>query len=157
MYCMLGDTLQSLDHELRFVQYSLGAEVGDFLVVDLATSCATADTADAAEPVFPAAYEEWLGGLLRRHCGSDSRIEFSLVRSEHNSIPGSFAIDAVAVVQCKNAPPRRFSMYRWKRYDLVRLVASLARLQWELLVRRNYGVEAASTATVLVLRRRAAT
>jgi hypothetical protein len=154
---MLGDTLQSLDHELRFVQYSLGAEVGDFLVVDLAASCATAGTADAAESVFPAAYEEWLGGLLRRHCGSDSRIEFSLVRSEHNSIPGSFAIDAVAVVQCKNAPPRRFSMYRWKRYDLVRLVASLARLQWELLVRRNYGVEAASTATVLVLRRRAAT
>ena len=157
VYCMLGDTLQSLDHELRFVQYSLGAEVGDFLVVDLAASCAAAGTADAADSVFPAAYEEWLGGLLRRHGGSDSRIEFSVVRSEYNSIPGSFAIDAIAVVQCKDAPPRRFSMYRWKRYDFARLVASLAQLQWELLVRRNYGVEAGSTATVLVLRKRTAT
>jgi hypothetical protein len=154
---MLGDTLQSLDHELRFVQYSLGAEVGDFLVVDLAASCVAAGTADAADSVFPAAYEEWLGGLLRRHCGSDSRIDFALTRSDHHAIPGSYSIDAVAVVQGKEQPPRRFSMYRWKRYDVARLVACLAQLQWELLTRRNYGVEAGSTATVLVLRKRATT
>jgi hypothetical protein len=62
-----------------------------------------------------------------------ARVEFSLALDPHGSVPGSYAIDAVATVQGRHRPPRRFVMRRYQRYDPARLAQSLSALGWDLL------------------------
>jgi hypothetical protein len=77
-----------------------------------------------------------IGSVLRfsAHCRDYVSHEFSLQLVTQCLIPGSYALDAVATVRTRNQTERRFSMFRFKRYDEALLAESLARFGWEKLV-----------------------
>ncbi len=57
----------------------------------------------------------------------------------HSLIPGSYQMDAMATVRTRSHSERRFSMFRFKRYDETLLAESLARFGWEKLVALPFG------------------
>ncbi len=60
-------------------------------------------------------YADWLGAPLRTHCHDHLSHEFSLQFVNHCLIPGSYQMDAT--VRTRSHVERRFSMFRFKRYD----------------------------------------
>jgi hypothetical protein len=68
-------------------------------------------------------------------------------------IPGSYALDAVATVRTKNQTERRFSMFRFKRYDEALLTESLTRFGWEKLVSLPIGESERAPVAMLLVKR----
>jgi len=46
-------------------------------------------------------------------------------------LPGSYALDAIATVKMTGRPDKRFSMFRFKRYEVTKLAQCLAETGWE--------------------------
>jgi len=88
---------------------------------------------------FNEVYADWLGAPLRAHCRDHLSHEFSLQPVNHCLIPGSYQLDAIATVRTRSHAERRFSMFRFKRYDEALLAETLARFGWEKLVARPIG------------------
>ena len=140
VYCLLGHTLECIDHELRFVRHGLDAQAGDLLVIDMCQaygSPADPELLRARDPVLtmplPAAEVAWLAGPVLRYGKDVNRVELSLELDLHRGLPGSYAIDAVVTAHSPKRAPRRFVMRQYKRYDAARLGQSLSPLGWELL------------------------
>lgn len=139
VYCMLGNTLANLDNEPRFFQHSfVDCVAGDLLVLDVQLAHGSTDdpaSIRSQEPAFQApfskAHAEWLAGPIHRHCRDVTGVEFTLELNTQCPMPGSYALDAIATVKAKGQPDRRFSMFRFKRYDVVKLAQSLQQLGWE--------------------------
>ena len=87
----------------------------------------------------PAVYADWLGAPFRAHCPDYLSHEFSLQLVNHSLVAGSYQIDAIANVRTRSHADRRFSMFRFKRYDEALLAETLARFGWEKLVARPIG------------------
>ena len=71
----------------------------------------------------------------------------------HTLIPGSYALDAVATVRTRNQSERRFSMFRFKRYDEGLLAESLACFGWEKLVCLPIGESDRAPMAMLLVKR----
>lgn len=139
VYCMLGNTLANLDNEPRFFQHSfVDCVAGDLLVLDVQLSHGSTDDPESIrnqEPAFQAPFSkvhaEWLAGPIHRHCRDVTEVEFTLELNTQCPMPGSYALDAIATVKATGQLDRRFSMFRFKRYDAVKLAQSLQQLGWE--------------------------
>lgn len=162
IYTMLGYTLANLDNEPRFFQHSLShCRVGDFLILDLQQRRIPLNANEqeirrldpAFSAPFPKPHADWLGAPLRTHCPELVYCEFSLGLETQCPIPGSYALDAVAMVRTRSQPERRFSMFRFKRYDEELLVQSLARHGWEKLAALSFGASEKATVTMLLVKR----
>lgn len=139
LFCMLGGTLANLDQEPRFFRQSLLPRApGDLLLLDLQSVSAPCDDPRAIrrqDKLFsggvPTQYAAWLGGVLWRHCKQVVRVDFSWDLETHCPVPGSYALAAVATVETRNRADRRFSLFRFSRYDPARLSHCLSQLGWE--------------------------
>jgi len=139
IYCILGNTLANLDNEPRFFQHSFVECVpGDLLVLDLQPAHGSADNPDEIrrrDPgllnPFSKIHAEWLAGPIYRHCKDVVGVEFSMQLDTQCPLPGSYALDAIATVKMTGRPDKRFSMFRFKRYDVAKLAQCLAETGWE--------------------------
>jgi hypothetical protein len=162
LYALLGNTLASLDNEPRFFQHSLVDCIpGDLLVLDVQQALDTVDHPEEIrrrEPVFsapfPEAYAAWLAGPIYRHCKDVVGVEFRCSLDRECAMPGSYAIDAMATVKSTGRPDRRFSMFRFKRYDVGKLVHCLARQGWDQLDMLPFGSAADKRSIVMLFIKR---
>ncbi len=120
-------------------------------------STASAEEILQADPAFSEPFskphENWLAAPLRMHCLYLLSYSFHMNLEMECPVPGSYALDAVATVRSRSQPERRFSMFRFKRYDEEKLRQSLARVGWEQVASLSFGVaEKASVAMLLVKR-----
>lgn len=139
LYCLLGGTLANLDQEPRFLQQCLlPCEPGDLLLLDIESVSAPIDQETEIrrrDKLFragvPPHYAAWLSGPLWRHCGAVASIELAWAVDTHCPVPGSYALHAVATVKSSARPDRRFSVFRFSRYDPALLGDCLRSIGWE--------------------------
>ncbi|HRI48936.1 MAG TPA: L-histidine N(alpha)-methyltransferase [Pseudomonadota bacterium] len=139
IYCILGNTLANLDNEPRFFQHSFVECVpGDLLVLDVQQAHGPADNPEEIRrrdpgllQPFSKIHAEWLAGPIYRHCKDVVGVEFSMQLDTQCPLPGSYALDAIATVKTTGRPEKRFSMFRFKRYDVAKLAQCLAETGWE--------------------------
>ena len=144
---MLGGTLANLDHEPRFVQQSLvGCHRDDLLLLDLTVapaSCADPELIPRHDRLFaggvPAPYAAWLSHSLWQHCPQVERINFHWELETRRPIPGSYAMHAIATVTASQRAERRFSVFRFARYDAPQFIQCMRELGWEELGAEQYG------------------
>lgn len=140
---MLGRTIGNLDNEQKFFKYNLiGCHPGDFLVMDFQLTYASASDPDAVRRCDPLlrderprghkAREEWLGSAIWRHCRDVTDVKFHYELLTNGNAPGSYSIEMVATVMGRNREPRRFSLFRFRRYDSSLLADCLGKLGWDL-------------------------
>ena len=162
IYTMLGYTLSNLDSEPRFFQHSFAhCQSGDMLLLDFQQRPSMVGASDEEirrlDPVFrnpfPQAHAEWLGAPLRAHCLDCTGHDFAFELVTHTLIPGSYALDAVATVRTRSQAERRFSMFRFKRYDEALLTESLARFGWEKIVCLPIGESDRAPMAMLLVKR----
>ena len=71
----------------------------------------------------------------------------------HRLIPGSYQLDAIATVRTRSHAERRFSMFRFKRYDEALLAEPLVRVGWEKLVELPIGDSDRAPVSMLLAKR----
>lgn len=159
---MFGNTLGNLDNEARFFRHTLiGFAPGDLLLLDVQLAYGSPDHPDEImrnDPAFTRGltplHKEWLGGPLMRYCRGAQEVEFTCKLDLACQIPGCYTVDTLATVKLKDGREKRFSVFRFKRYDPQRLADMLRHLGWELLEEIRFGsVPSAPTDCVLLLRR----
>ncbi len=162
LYTMLGSTLANLDSEPRFFEHSLAhCQPGDMLILDFQQRHAPVGAGEAEirrqEPAFlhpfKKATADFLGTPLRAHCHDYVGHEFAFQLVNHCLVPGSYALDAVATVRTRSQAERRFSMFRFKRYDEALLAESLTRFGWEKLVCLPIGESDRAPMAMLLVKR----
>ena len=162
IYTMLGSTIANLDSEPRFFEHSLAhCQTGDMLLLDFQPRTspvgASEDVTRGQDPAFhhpvKQALADWLGAPFRSHCPDYVSHDFSLQLVHQCLIPGSYALDAIATVRTKSQTERRFSMFRFKRYDEALLAESLARFGWEKLVALPIGESDRAPVAMLLVKR----
>lgn len=147
LFVMLGNTLDSLESELRFFRHSLlGAEPEDLLLLDFQCVAAPADQPEEIKRCDPSwhdglsvAHQTWLAGPLWRYVREVSAVRFEWALETMNAVPGSYALSAIATVQAYGCPDRRFSMFRFRRYEADGLKRCLAECGWECIAQVDYG------------------
>ena len=85
--------------------------------------------------------------------GSGKSTLMNLLGLLDRSDAGSYALDAVATVRTRSQSERRFSMFRFKRYDEALLAESLARFGWEKLVALPIGESDRAPVAMLLVKR----
>ena len=162
LYTMLGYTLANLDSEPRFFEHSLAhCQAGDMLLLDFQQRPSpiggSEDEIRRQDPAFHHPFKkvhaDWLGTPFSAHCRDYVSHDFSLQLVTQCLIPGSYALDAVATVRTKNQNERRFSMFRFKRYDEDLLAETLARFGWEKLVSLPIGESERAPVAMLLVKR----
>jgi transcriptional regulator with XRE-family HTH domain len=162
MVCMLGNTLGNLDNEARFFQHTLiGFGPQDLLLLDVQLAQGSTDRPSEIPKQdrllingLQAGHQEWLGGPLHRYCQDARSVKFSLSLDARCPIPGSYAIDVLADVTYEDRRQKRFSVFRFKRYDPAKLAAVIEALGWEQLMELPFGPDAAAPVHSLLLFRR---
>ena len=146
LYCLLGGTLANLDHEPRFFRHSLRGEPGDLLLVDLQLARGAPASQEDIKKLdrtwsrdVPPLLADWLGGPIWRHCKNVTNVQFRWERDPQSPISGSYALEAMAMVQSRDRAPREFSMYRFRRYEPSGLTQCLRELGWHELAALPYG------------------
>lgn len=163
VYAMLGYTMINLVDEPRFFRDLAECAVpGDFALVDFGLPRAPADQPDelrrldpfirAGSP--PQSHLDFLSGPLQRHCRGLKSLKLRTALTTHCPVPGSYSTDVIADVQMEEGPPKRFLVWRIKRYDPVKLGESLAGLGWDPVQTWRYGPGTEKLAAVMLLRRR---
>ena len=169
LLCMVGGTFGNLDHEARFLQDTLcGFGPGCLLLLDYPHVFGhSEDEIQRRDPWlqpdqalrWQGAVASFLTGPLRRYCPDAERIELRAQRSTTGlSIPGSYAIEVIATVHSgsRQAPaPRRFSVFRLKRYHPPQLIAALKELGWDHISGVPYGQDVGYVRTMSLFCRRA--
>ena len=102
---------------------------------------------------FNKVYADWLGAAFRAHCPDYLSHGFSLQLINHSLVAGSDQLDAIATVRMRSHAERRFSMFRFKRYDETLLAETLARFGWVKLVARPIGDSARAPVAMLLVKR----
>jgi transcriptional regulator with XRE-family HTH domain len=94
-----------------------------------------------------------LSSSIRIHCRDLLSFEFHTSLDTECPLAGSYAVDIVASVRTRSQPERRFSMFRFKRYDEEKLSQSLARFGWKKLASLSFGGAEQATETMLLVKR----
>ena len=161
VFCALGFTLGNLDNEARFLRDNLSAvsQPGDFLLLDIQLSAGASEPEirrkedHAFTKPFPESTKRWLSGPIQRACPDALDIQFQMELDTAVPIQGSYALCAIATVKRTGRADRRFSMFRFKRYDQAKLEQVLDEIGWELIA--SPAVPDSPGSAVLLLRRRA--
>jgi transcriptional regulator with XRE-family HTH domain len=147
LVCLLGGTLGHLDDEPRFLQQALlGCQDGDLLLLDIELGCAArGEVADIQrrdqryrEGISPS-LAAWLSGPLWRQGSGVTSVDWAWYVDTQRAVAGSYALEAQATVRGGDRADRRFSMFRFARYDPAPLAACLRALGWEELGALTYG------------------
>ena len=130
------------------------------LDVDLAHAAATDPAAvRARDPALMngvrPSHIEWLGGPLLRYCNGAVDVQLRYELETSCPVAGSYCLDALATVKLGDGRDKRFSVFRFKRYDADSLIRLLASLGWECLLHSPYGPNQAQPSKMLLLFRRA--
>lgn len=150
--CMFGYTFTNLGNEVLFVRNSLvGFQPGDFLVLDLTKTYASAASPDevrAKDPAllrqrsaeFQSRADEFLTGPIRRYLrdATDFTIQ-SVLDTTSCPVPGSYGIEYRVAVRSPSSPERHFTIGHAKRYDIAKLAECLCQEGWRLLAEFPYG------------------
>lgn len=143
---MFGYTFSNLDNEIRFVRRNLSwVEKGDLLVLDLPAAVAQADRTDPAltnqrPVVYSELLHKFLTGPIRRHLSSVSDIKLSVLRDSNSSVvPGSYAIEHVAMVKMHGGETRRYSVGYSRRYETSGLCSAMEKEGWRSVGSFPYG------------------
>jgi transcriptional regulator with XRE-family HTH domain len=161
LIAMIGNTLGSLDNEPRFLRHCLvGFVPGDLLLLDVMVARAPAN--DPAEirrkdptlqaPIRPA-HAEWLGGVLERYCRSARDVKLQFELETNCPTPGSYCLDTIATIKLADGGEKRFSVFRFKRYESQSLINILGPLGWEAVAQLPYGPEKVPTKMLLLFRK----
>ena len=147
VFCLLGGTFGDLDNEPRFFQHALPACTrGDLLLLDIPQ--ARGSTLDPAELKrreklgtvgLTPAEAAWLSGPIWRHVQDVASVDFHWNLQTECPIAGSYAREAVAVVQLRTGAPRQFSMFRFRRYAPEQVAACLFSLGWDEIAAMPFG------------------
>lgn len=165
LYTLLGLTLVNLREEVRFFRDTLSCcAPGDLFLCDVLFAYAPPEHPDEIRRKDPAlsnsirpSHSAWLGGPLRRYCRDLADIQFSIELDTNCPVPGSYGLDFIATTRMHNGlPERRFSMARSRRYDPVKLSASLAAVGWhpELTVPYAPGSDGKPTMALMLFRKK---
>lgn len=160
LFLLLGGTVGSLEHELRFLRHSLlGAAPDDLLLLDFHCAAAPADQPTEIKrrdkswtAGLSPSYQTWLAGPLWRHDRTVCAVRFAWELETAGVVPESYALSAVATVQSNARAERRFSMLRIRRYDPDALARSLAECGWQRIAQLEYGLPG-SRAGLMLCRR----
>lgn len=144
---MFGNTLGNLDNEPSFFRHTLiGFAPGDLLMLDIDLTHASAEDPAEIRKCDPAlqggvrpAHIEWLGGPLLRYCNGAVDVQMHYELETHCPVPGSYCLDALAAVKLADGREKRFSVFRFKRYDAPSLIRLLETLGWEVFAQHLYG------------------
>jgi transcriptional regulator with XRE-family HTH domain len=150
--CMFGYTFGNLQNEILFVRNSLvGFAPGDLLLLDVGLVCAPADQPEEVMKRDPrlsgklpagwqTRYEEWLAGPLKRYMKDYvGGLSFtSELDTASCPVSGSYAVEVRANVKVHGGE-KTFSIFRVKRYDIIKLVACLRQLGWDPVDGWQYG------------------
>ena len=162
VFTLLGCTLANLDNEVRFFRDTMSAAVpGDFFVADYTNAYASPEQPDKVRDRDPSlqsrmreSHQIWLGGPIHRYCKGARDIDFTLELSTDCIVRGSYELTYVAnVTMEKDAPKRRFVVWRVRRYDPEQLEDCLARAGWTTEMRSPYGGNDQSKLSLLLLRK----
>lgn len=153
---MLGSTFSNLADEIHFFRHSLSPFAGgDLAVLDF--NEAAPRPWDVNDPVLsrpvPQSHQDFLGGPIWRYCREVISVSFKYELGPNIIVPDSYAIEANATVKTKDGD-KRFTMFRFKRYDAGQLVASLKGVGWELAGAYPYGSKVDERAQIIVLRKK---
>jgi len=159
---MLGNTVGNLDNEVRFFRHTLtGLVPGDLLLMDVGLAFGSPDQPEEIKQRdrllingFQPAHSEWLAGPLERYCGGVTNVSLRPSLDLGSALPGSYTVEALATVKLENGKQKRFSVFRFKRYDPDRLGEVLRHLGWELLLSLPFGADAAHPVAALMLLRK---
>ncbi len=150
--CMLGNTLGNLDNEARFFQHTLiGFGPQDLLLVDVQIAQGSTERPNDIPKQdrllingLQPEHQEWLSGPLLRYCQNARSVDFHLSLDFRGVIPGSYSIDVMADVTLEDRRKKRFSVFRFKRYDPKKLAAVIESMGWELLAELPFGPDEAT-------------
>ncbi len=152
--CMFGYTFGNLDNEVRFVRNSLvGFDSGDFLLLDVVLSYASADQPDEIlqkDPAFSRKrpkefqepYDSFILGPIRRNLQNVETITLTPTLDRTSCpIPGSYAVDLRARVKLHSGQTKEFSAACGKRYDAEPLSECLAQEKWRQVGQWRFGAD----------------
>ena len=161
---MVGNTIGNLDDERRFFRHSLlGFAPGDLLLIHVQLGYAPPERPDEIrrrDPALchglPAEHADWLRGPFDRYCDGATDVQFELALDTQCPVPGSYSLDTLAKVTVGGRRDRRFSVFRFKRYDAKRLAEFLVPFGWALVEETPFGSDAAAPTHSLLLFRKTA-
>ena len=159
---LFGNTLGNLDNEPSFFRHCLvGFAPGDLLLLDVDLTHASASNPAEIRQRDPAllngvrpSHVEWLGGPLLRYCNGAVGVQLQYELETSCPVAGSYCLDALATINMLDGRDKRFSVFRFKRYDAQSLIRLLASLGWECVTHQAYGPNQAQPAKMLLLFRR---
>jgi hypothetical protein len=159
---MFGNTLGNLDNEPAFLRHCLvGFAPGDLLLLDVHMVHAPAHNPEQIRRCDPAlqsdvrpAHVEWLGGPLLRYCNGAAAVQLQYELETSCPVPGSYCLDTLATVALADGREKRFSAFRFKRYDPASLIRIVEGLGWEAVAQYPYGPNPEQPIQVLLLFRR---
>lgn len=152
---MLGKTISNLDDEIQFFRYNLSPFApGDVVVLDFheAAQVPWAINDPVVQRPVPAAHQAFLGGPVWRYCRDVISVSFKYELGPNHVVPGSYAVEANATVETKSGL-KRFTMFKFKRYDPKLLAAALKEVGWALAGSFSYGTKVDERAQIMVLRK----
>lgn len=161
---MVGNTVGNLDDERKFFRHSLiGFTPGDLLLIHVQLVHAPAEHPNEVrrrDPALvhglPAGHADWLRGPFDRYCDGVTDVKFEFELDNHCPVPGSYSLDTLATVTVGGRRNRRFSVFRFKRYEAKRLAEFLVPFGWELVEEMPFGTDTASPTHSLLLFRKTA-
>lgn len=162
LFTMMGNTIANLDNEPRFFQHCMShCRLGDLLVLDIQCSAAPADASEeqirTLDPglngSFPEQNAKWLKTPIHMQCPDLESCDLKYELDVRCPIPGSYALDAIATVKARGKPERRFSLFRFKKYNEVLVKKTLAGFGWECLLSMSFGVQDRPSISMLLVRR----
>ncbi len=162
VFTLLGCTLANLDNEVRFFRDTMNAAgPGDFFVADYTNAYASPEQPERISELDPPiqngvlpTHASWLGGALQRYCRGARSVELSIELNTDCIVRGSYELVFVANVSMEKAMrPRRFVVWRVRRYDPTLLEECLTRTGWNTEVRIPYGGNERQKLTLSLMRK----
>jgi hypothetical protein len=162
VFALMGYTLANLMDEQRFFRdLAECAQPGDLAYLDVQLVRGSIQRPDELRQLemkqgqlaLPS-YADFLAGPLHRHCRGAKKIDLRLDLTLHCAVPGSYEIAFLTDVQMYEGPPKRFMVWRVRRYEPAKLGECLTRIGWDPLQTWSYGPGKENLAAVMLLRRR---
>ena len=162
VFTLLGCTLANLDNEVRFFRDTMNAAgVGDFFIADYTNAYASPEEPERIRELDPPilggvlpTHQEWLGGAIKRFSKGARSVELSIELNTDCIVRGSYELVFVANVTMEKAvQPRRFVVWRVRRYDPTLLEDCLSRTGWAAEMRIPYGGNERQKLTLSLMRK----
>jgi transcriptional regulator with XRE-family HTH domain len=159
---MLGSTLSHVEHEPRFFRHGLASYApGDLLLLDVSLACGSPERPEEIRRKDPMlrtglspAHRDWLSGPIKRYCEDVETVELDLSLDTQCAIPGSYTLEVLATARTNRGRTKRFSVFRFRRYEPERLIALMRTMGWERVAEAPFGMDGGVPEYMLLLFRR---